>query len=92
MRLDPQTTVGSLLRAVPSSATIFERFGIEADPSEEKTLEQVCTGRNVRIQEFLQAMDEVDWNKESPENSRSEGDIPSPRFFNSLSAATFTPS
>lgn len=67
VKLDPQTPVDGLLRAIPSSAIVFERFGISADPSEKRTLQEVCTDQGIRVEEFLGAMDEIDWNGESPE-------------------------
>lgn len=66
MKLDPQTTVESLLRAIPSSAIVFERFGISADQSDKRSLEEVFRDQGVRIEEFLADLDEIDWNKELP--------------------------
>jgi hypothetical protein len=67
MKIDPQTAVGSLLVAVPSAAIVFERFGIQVDENEKKTLQAVCTEHDIAMKEFLHAMDEIDWNGESPE-------------------------
>jgi hypothetical protein len=66
MELDPDTTLGSLLVAIPSSVVILKKIGISTDGNEEKTLKQVCTDRGLEFQQFLQAMDEIDWNNESP--------------------------
>ncbi len=64
MKLDPQTTVGSLLRAIPSSALVFERLGITVGQSEGENLQEVCTRHGISLEEFLRAMDEIDWNEE----------------------------
>ncbi len=66
MKLDPDTTVASLLVAIPSSALVFDKFGIAADGNEDRTLQEVCTDTGIGFEEFLQAMDEIDWSEESP--------------------------
>lgn len=64
MKLDPDTTVAGMLAAMPSSAVVFERFGIPADLGEKTSLQQVCANCGVRLEEFLQAVDEIDWSSE----------------------------
>lgn len=73
MKLDPQTTVESLLRAIPSSAIVFERFGITVDRSDKRSLEEVCTNQDIRIEEFLAGLDEIDWTEESPDTRDLNG-------------------
>jgi hypothetical protein len=66
VKLDPHTRVGSLLVAIPSSALVFDRLGITAAGNEDKSLQKVCAARGVGMEDFLRAMDEIDWDKESP--------------------------
>ncbi len=66
MKLDADTTLVSLLSAVPSSALALSRLGIATDGNERKTLQQVCADAGIGFEEFLRAMEEIDWNKESP--------------------------
>jgi hypothetical protein len=65
IRLDPQTTVASLLLAVPSARIIFDRLGIAVRGSESQTLQQVCLDRDIGLEDFLNIMNEIDWNEES---------------------------
>jgi hypothetical protein len=67
MRLDPQITVEGLLRAIPSSALVFEKLGIKADGNQKKTLQEVCTDRGIGLEQFLRELHEIDWEKESLE-------------------------
>ncbi len=66
MRLDPQTPVANLLLAIPSSALAFHRLGILAQGNENKTLQELCTDGGISVEDFLRAMHEIDWSKESP--------------------------
>ncbi len=66
MKLDPQTAVASLLAAIPSAAVVFDRFGIQLDQDEKKSLQAVCAEHEVSLRDFLQAMDEIDWDPEKP--------------------------
>lgn len=65
MQLEPDTRIGSLLKAVPSSAVAFKKLGIPIDGNEHKTLQAICMERGVEFQEFLRAMDEIDWDAET---------------------------
>lgn len=65
MKLDPDTKIGSLLRAVPSSALAFEKLGIATAGNDDKTLQEMCVETGVKFQEFLSAMDEIDWDAET---------------------------
>jgi hypothetical protein len=65
MKLDPDTTLGSLLTAIPSSAGVLRRLRITPDGNEHKTLEQICQDHNIAFDQFLRAMDEIDWEEES---------------------------
>lgn len=65
MKLDLDTRIGSLLTAVPSSALAFKKLGITIAGNEDKTLQRICMERGVEFQEFLRAMDEIDWEAET---------------------------
>ena len=66
MKLDPDTLVINLLGAIPSAAQVFTQFHIFLDGNERKTLGQICSDHGVKFEEFLRAMNEIDWNQESP--------------------------
>lgn len=65
MKLDLDVTVARLLAAIPSSALVMKKLGITTDGNEHKTLQQVCADHRITPKEFLEAMDKIDWNKES---------------------------
>jgi iron-sulfur cluster repair protein YtfE (RIC family) len=67
MKLDPETTIGSLLAAIPSSAVALNKLNITIAGNKDKTLQQACTERGMQFEEFLRAMDEIDWEKETPQ-------------------------
>ena len=71
MKVDPETTVSNLLAAIPSSVAVFEKLRIKTIGTENKTLEQVCADHGIALQQFLRAMDEIDWHAESPANKRN---------------------
>jgi hypothetical protein len=62
--LDPETRLQELLNAIPSSSKVLRRFGIEPDGNEEKKLGWICQYQGVPFEDFLQAMDELDWDEE----------------------------
>jgi hypothetical protein len=64
--LDPKTTVTRLITAIPSSALVFTRFGIAVEGNETKPLQEVCSNFGIHLEEFLAAMDDIDWNEELP--------------------------
>lgn len=66
MKLDPNTKVASLLAAIPSSTIVFDRFKIGVDSACEMTLQQACTAAEIEFDDFLRAMDEIDWHQEPP--------------------------
>jgi hypothetical protein len=68
MKLNPDTKICSLLVAIPSSVIALGKLGIPIDGNEEKTLQQVCLEREMKFQEILRAMDEIDWDKETPQH------------------------
>ena len=66
MRLDPLTTLNSLLLAIPSSALAFERLGVATHGNESKTLQEICADKGISMDEFHREMDGLDWTRESP--------------------------
>ncbi|MGH9584452.1 MAG: hypothetical protein ACRD4O_16130 [Bryobacteraceae bacterium] len=65
MKLNPETLLGNLLTAIPSSSHVLHRLGIATDGSEDKTLGQVCQDNGIGFEEFLRAIDDVDWEEEA---------------------------
>ncbi|MGA8598989.1 MAG: hypothetical protein WB676_30095 [Bryobacteraceae bacterium] len=65
MKLDPETTVATLLAAIPSSMSVLKKFGIVSG-DENKTLRQVCDAHGIDFDRFLSAMNEINWKKEVP--------------------------
>lgn len=65
MKLDPETPLGDLLAAIPSSSQVLRRLGIATDGCEGKSLHQVCQDNGIALEEFLQALDQVDWDEEA---------------------------
>ena len=65
MQLDPDTTVADLLRAVPSSALAFKTLGITVTGKKNQALRRVCADQGIAFDEFLRAMDEIDWEEEA---------------------------
>ena len=64
MKLDPNTTVGRLLVAIPSSSAVFDKFGIHTDGDKQKTLQQVCRECGIRFEEFIRALNDINWDDE----------------------------
>ncbi len=77
VKLDPETTIGSLLAAIPSSALALEKLSITVAGNQNKTLREVCVEEGMQFQNFLRVMDEIDWEKETPQGHNSN--VPSER-------------
>jgi hypothetical protein len=71
LRLNPRTTVASLLAAIPSSAVVFNELGITTERSGGKSLEEICSANGIEIEKFLRALDEIDWEDEAPRDALS---------------------
>ena len=69
MEVDPNTTVGQLLGAIPSSSVVFDKFAIRRSAADNKTLEAACTERGIRLEEFLQAIEDLDWSEQGQDPS-----------------------
>lgn len=65
MKLDPETPLGSLLAAIPSASQVLRGLAIVSDGCEDKSLRQACHDSGITFEEFLRAMDEVDWEEET---------------------------
>jgi hypothetical protein len=70
VKVDPDTTVANLLTAIPSSALVLKRFGM-ASGDANKTLQQACADRGIEFEQFIRAMNAIDWNKEAPAARKS---------------------
>jgi hypothetical protein len=66
VKIDPQTTVAKLLAAIPSSELVLLRLGITADSGTHRTLLQACSEQGITFEQFLEAMDAIDWSGEAP--------------------------
>ena len=64
MQLNPDTKLSSLLRAIPSAASVCDALQIQIPGSEDKSLERVCSEADVTFASFLKALDNIDWDKE----------------------------
>ncbi len=66
MEFDPNTTIADMLEAIPSAASVLQRFGMHAERSDSRTVRQICVDHRVPIEDFLRAFDDIDWQRESP--------------------------
>lgn len=64
IKLDPDTKLADLLGAIPSSVIALKNFDIKPDGNESRTLEQICKNHGISFDQFLAAMDELDWDQE----------------------------
>ena len=69
MTIDPNTTVGKLIVALPSTMPLLQAYGISPQQAADKPLYEVLTSVHVDVEEFLHALDEIDWNAEFPSKS-----------------------
>lgn len=73
MKLESNTTVASLVSALPSAVVVFSRFGIPTTGSDSRTVQEVCSQYHVRCEDFLRAIEQLDWDGESPLTSNHKG-------------------
>jgi hypothetical protein len=64
MKLHPNTTIGRLLAALPSSGAVLDRMGIPSNGEDHRTLEQACADAKVSIESLFEALDRLDWDRE----------------------------
>lgn len=65
MKLKPETPLGDLLTAIPSASHVLQRLGIQVDGNEKKAIGEVCHDHEVAFNDFLRAMDQLDWEEEA---------------------------
>jgi hypothetical protein len=73
MKLESNTTIASLVSALPSTIVVFSRFGIPIAGDENRTVQEVCRQHNVRCEDLLHAIEQLDWNGESPLRPNHKG-------------------
>ncbi|MBV8706883.1 MAG: hypothetical protein JO182_04840 [Acidobacteriaceae bacterium] len=66
MTIDPKTTVGELINALPSTMPVLQSYGISPQQAVDKPLWKALSDVHADVGEFLHALDEIDWNAESP--------------------------
>ena len=66
MRLDPTTKLTRLLAAIPSAAAVCDGFYIQFHGNEDKSLERLCAEAGITFANFLQALENLDWDEEYP--------------------------
>ena len=71
MNIDSNTKVSRLLLAIPSSALVFEQFAINTSECGERSLEQACEDGGIGVEQFLQALENLDWGREFDDSSRT---------------------
>lgn len=69
MKLDPNAKTNDVVHAIPSSAVVFERFGMDPNADGELPLAEICAAAGIGFETFLQAMNEIDWHQEAPANT-----------------------
>jgi hypothetical protein len=70
MILDPKTTIGQLISALPSVRPVLQAYGLSPDDLTDEPLWRVLTDRHVDVEEFLSALDGIDWGAEFPSKPR----------------------
>jgi hypothetical protein len=66
MMIDPKTTVGKLITALPSAAPVLQSYGISPQQVIDMPLWKALTDVHVDVGEFLHALDDIDWSAEFP--------------------------
>jgi hypothetical protein len=66
MIIDPKTTVGQLITALPSTMPLLQSYGISLQRATDQPLWKALTDVQVEVEEFLHAVDEIDWSAEFP--------------------------
>lgn len=69
VKLDPNAKTNDVVHAIPSSAVVFERFGMDPNADGELPLAEICAAAGIEFETFLQAMNEIDWHQEAPANT-----------------------
>jgi len=66
MIIDPNVTVAELIAALPSALVILQGYGISAALVADEPLWRALMDCHVDVQQFLGALDQIDWNTEAP--------------------------
>ena len=66
MTIDPKTTVGQLITALPSTMPLLQSYGVSLEQTTDQPLWKVLMDVQVEMDEFLHAVDEIDWSAEFP--------------------------
>jgi hypothetical protein len=65
MIIDPRTTVGRLITALPSTAPVLQSYGVSPEKAMDTPLWKALTDVHADVDDFLRALDDIDWNAES---------------------------
>jgi hypothetical protein len=66
MIVDPKTTVGQLVAALPSAEAIVQAYGLSLRLVRNEPLWKALADSHVDMKEFLNALDGIDWSTEYP--------------------------
>ncbi len=66
MTIDPKTTIGQLVAALPSTLSILRSYGIAPVQAGNQPIGQALVEAHVNFEEFLQAVERIDWQAELP--------------------------
>ena len=64
MTIDPRTTIGKLITALPSTAPVLQSYGVSPQETLDTPLWKALTDAHADVGEFLRALDDIDWNAE----------------------------
>ena len=64
--IDPSTTVGRLVNALPSTAPVLQSYGVPLQEVMDMPLWKALTDVHADVEEFLRALDDIDWSAEFP--------------------------
>lgn len=64
MQLNPNTKLGKLLEAIPSATTVCQLLKISVSGNEEKSLDEVCEEAGVAFDDFLDALNGLNWEED----------------------------
>lgn len=65
MKLESETPLGDLLAAIPSASHVLRQLGVRLDGNERKTMGELCREYGIAFDDFLRAMDQLDWEQEA---------------------------
>ena len=68
MTIDPKTTVGKLVNALPSTAPVLQAYGISPQEVMDMPLREALADVHASVDEFLRALNDIDWSAEFRED------------------------